>query len=201
MLDRRGRQALLVLEDGTVLPGRGLRRGGGGSGGGRLQHGYVRLPGDPHRSLLQGTDRRDDLPADRQYRDQPGRHGVGGIHLEGFVIREYEECASNWRCRETLKEYLKRNESSASKGSTRVRWRGGSASPAPMRGSCPRRRRRGPGRTRRACPCRDRGRDSSRRSNPIRDTPWDEDPGRLGPSAMSSEGDGLHVVVLWIAAP
>ena len=70
------------------LPGRGLCRGGRGPGRGRLQHGDDRLPGDPHRPLLQGADRRDDLPADRQHRDQPGGHGVGrnpsgGIHRPG----------------------------------------------------------------------------------------------------------------------
>jgi carbamoyl-phosphate synthase small subunit len=32
-----------------------------------------------------------------------------GIHLEGFVVREYEEYPSNWRCRETLKAFLERN--------------------------------------------------------------------------------------------
>jgi carbamoyl-phosphate synthase small subunit len=32
-----------------------------------------------------------------------------GIHLEGFIVREYEEYPSNWRCRETLKSFLERN--------------------------------------------------------------------------------------------
>ena len=32
-----------------------------------------------------------------------------GIHLEGFVVREYEEYPSNWRCRETLKAFLERH--------------------------------------------------------------------------------------------
>src|SRR5512146_3398303 len=31
-----------------------------------------------------------------------------GIHLEGFVVREYEAYPSNWRCRETLKAFLER---------------------------------------------------------------------------------------------
>jgi carbamoyl-phosphate synthase small subunit len=29
-----------------------------------------------------------------------------GIHLEGFVVKEYHPCPSNWRSRQTLKEFL-----------------------------------------------------------------------------------------------
>ncbi len=83
MLGTRGRKALLVLEDGSTYRGAAFAGEGEVLGEVVFNTGMSRLPGDPHRPLLQGADRRDDLPADRQHRDQPGGHGVGGDPSRG----------------------------------------------------------------------------------------------------------------------
>ena len=65
--------AKLALEDGTVFTGRNFGAAGTSRRRSRLQHLDDRLSGDPHRSILQGPDRHDDLPADRELRHQsPG---------------------------------------------------------------------------------------------------------------------------------
>ena len=72
--------AVLALADGTVFRGRAFgaaRRGGGRA---RLQHQHDGLPGDPHRPVVRGAARRDDVPRDRQRRRQPrGRRVAAAV--------------------------------------------------------------------------------------------------------------------------
>ena len=70
------RKALLVLADGTAYEGSLLRLRGGVLWRGRLQYRHDRVPGSAHGSILQGTDRHDDVSGDRQHGDQPGGHRI-----------------------------------------------------------------------------------------------------------------------------
>ncbi|MHB8909111.1 MAG: glutamine-hydrolyzing carbamoyl-phosphate synthase small subunit [Syntrophales bacterium] len=104
------RQALLVLEDGTVY------RGGAFAGRGEVLGEVV---------FNTGMTGYQEILTDPSYKGQIvvmtcpliGNTGINyedmesaGIHLEGFAVREYEEYPSNWRCRESLKSFLERHE-------------------------------------------------------------------------------------------
>ena len=77
--------ALLVLENGRVFEGTGVRRPGRDRGRGGVQHRPHRLPGDPHRSVLRRTDRGHDRATDRQHRRQRPRPrgGRAGLRRPG----------------------------------------------------------------------------------------------------------------------
>jgi carbamoyl-phosphate synthase small subunit len=102
------RQALLVLEDGSVY------RGAAFAGKGEVLGEVV---------FNTGMTGYQEILTDPSYKGQIvvmtcpliGNTGINfedmesdGIHLEGFVVREYEEYPSNWRCRESLKSFLER---------------------------------------------------------------------------------------------
>jgi len=109
MLRKEKREALLVLEDGTVY--RGAAFAGQGEVLGEVvfntgMTGYQEVLTDPSYKgqivamtypLIGNTGiNPEDMESDR-------------IHLEGIVIREYQEYASNWRCRQDLKSFLESN--------------------------------------------------------------------------------------------
>ncbi len=104
------RQALLVLEDGSVY------RGAAFAGKGEVLGEVV---------FNTGMTGYQEILTDPSYKGQIvvmtcpliGNTGINyedmesaGIHLEGFVVREYEEYPSNWRCRESLKKFLEAHD-------------------------------------------------------------------------------------------
>jgi carbamoyl-phosphate synthase small subunit len=106
MLGKDKRQALLVLEDGTVYKGKAFA--GEGEVMGEVvfntgMTGYQEILTDPSYKgqivamtypLIGNTGiNREDMESDN-------------LHLEGFVVREYQEYASNWRSRQDLKSFL-----------------------------------------------------------------------------------------------
>jgi len=106
MLGDRKRRALLVLEDGTVY--RGTAFAGAGEALGEVvfntgMTGYQEILTDPSYKgqivamtypLIGNTGiNREDMESDN-------------LHLEGFVVREYQDYASNWRSRQDLKSFL-----------------------------------------------------------------------------------------------
>ena len=108
-LGSKRNQALLVLEDGSVY------RGAAFAGKGEVLGEVV---------FNTGMTGYQEILTDPSYKGQIvvmtcpliGNTGINfedmesaGIHLEGFVVREYEEYPSNWRCRETLKAFLERH--------------------------------------------------------------------------------------------
>ncbi len=106
MLGKTKRQALLVLEDGAVYRGTAFARGGEVMGEvvfNTGMTGYQEILTDPSYKgqivamtypLIGNTGiNAEDMESDN-------------LHLEGFVVREYQEYASNWRSRQTLKSFL-----------------------------------------------------------------------------------------------
>jgi len=106
MLGKEKRQALLVLEDGTVY--RGAAFAGQGEVLGEVvfntgMTGYQEILTDPSYKgqivamtypLIGNTGiNTEDMESDN-------------LHLEGFVVREYQDYASNWRSRQDLKSFL-----------------------------------------------------------------------------------------------
>ena len=69
-------KAILALEDGSVFHGEGFGAQRVGLRRGLLQHLDDRLPGNPHRPVLQRPDRHDDLSAHRQLRRQRRGRGI-----------------------------------------------------------------------------------------------------------------------------
>ncbi len=109
MLGARGRQALLVLEDGSTY--RGAAFAGEGEVLGEVvfntgMSGYQEILTDPS---YKGQIVAMTYPLIGNTGINPEDMESAGIHLEGFVVREYEEYPSNWRCRETLKAFLERH--------------------------------------------------------------------------------------------
>jgi carbamoyl-phosphate synthase small subunit len=109
-LGSKRHQALLVLEDGSVY------RGAAFAGKGEVMGEIV---------FNTGMTGYQEILTDPSYKGQIvvmtcpliGNTGINfedmesaGIHLEGFVVREYEEYPSNWRCRQSLKTFLEANE-------------------------------------------------------------------------------------------
>ncbi len=103
---RRKPSALLVLEDGSVFPGRAF------AGGGEVLGEVV---------FNTGMTGYQEVLTDPSYKGQivamtyplVGNTGINpedmesvGIHLEGFLVREYQERPSNWRADRSLKEFL-----------------------------------------------------------------------------------------------
>ena len=102
-------KALIALEDGTCFEGRSAGLAGEQEGRDRVQHEHDGLPGDPDGPVVQGADRDDDLPLDRQLRRQRGGRGVRRPEGRGFVAREFSKITSNHRAKEGLLDYLSRH--------------------------------------------------------------------------------------------
>ena len=99
-------------------------RVGEARGRGRLQHQHDRLPGDPHRSVLRGADRRDDVSRDRQRRREPrGRRVAAAVRARLRRARVPRRAVAAGAREESLGAYLARHGTSrASRASTRARW-------------------------------------------------------------------------------
>ena len=109
MLGTKGRKALLVLEDGSTYPGAAFA--GEGEVLGEVvfntgMSGYQEILTDPS---YKGQIVAMTYPLIGNTGINPEDMESAGIHLEGFIVREYEEYPSNWRCRETLKAFLERH--------------------------------------------------------------------------------------------
>ena len=99
MLGKDERQALLVLEDGSVY--RGAAFAGKGEVLGEVvfntgMTGYQEILTDPS---YKGQIVAMTYPLIGNTGINPEDMESAGIHLEGFIVREYEEYPSNWRCR------------------------------------------------------------------------------------------------------
>ena len=109
MLGKEKRQAFLVLEDGTIYRGKAFA--GQGEVFGEVifntgMSGYQEILTDPS---YKGQIVAMTYPLIGNTGINPEDMESAGLHLEGFVVREYEEYPSNWRCRETLKAFLERH--------------------------------------------------------------------------------------------
>lgn len=106
---RRQRSALLVLEDGSVY------RGNAFAGGGEVFGEVV---------FNTGMTGYQEILTDPSYKEQIvvmtypliGNYGIndedmesGDIHLEGLIVKEYQDFPSNWRSRKSLKTFLEEN--------------------------------------------------------------------------------------------
>ena len=99
--------AKLALEDGTVYTGRAFGARGETLRRGRLQHQHDRLPGSPHRSVLQGPDRHHDLSAHRQLRHQRRGPRIGaGRRSRASSSANWPAIPSNFRSHGSLDAYL-----------------------------------------------------------------------------------------------
>jgi carbamoyl-phosphate synthase small subunit len=103
---RRKPSALLVLEDGSVFPG--LAFAGGGEVLGEVvfntgMTGYQEVLTDPS---YKGQIVAMTYPLVGNTGINPEDMESAGIHLEGFLVREYQERPSNWRADRSLKEFL-----------------------------------------------------------------------------------------------
>jgi carbamoyl-phosphate synthase small subunit len=99
-------QALLVLEDGSVY--RGYAFAGSGEALGEVvfntgMTGYQEVITDPS---YKGQIVTMTYPLIGNYGINPEDMESAGIHLEGFVVKEYQSRPSNWRSRQSLKAFL-----------------------------------------------------------------------------------------------
>ncbi|OHE32057.1 MAG: carbamoyl phosphate synthase small subunit [Syntrophus sp. RIFOXYC2_FULL_54_9] len=106
MFEKRRKTALLVLDDGSVY--RGLAFAGSGEMLGEVvfntgMTGYQEIVTDPS---YKGQIVVMTYPLIGNTGINPEDMESAGIHLEGFVIREYQDTPSNWRSREDLKTFL-----------------------------------------------------------------------------------------------
>jgi carbamoyl-phosphate synthase small subunit len=110
MFGRGRKQALLVLEDGSVY--RGNVFAGKGEVLGEVvfntgMTGYQEILTDPS---YKGQIVAMTYPLIGNTGINPEDMESAGIHLEGFIVREHEEPPSNWRSRQSLKEFLEAHE-------------------------------------------------------------------------------------------
>jgi len=103
---RRQDPALLVLEDGSTY--RGYAFAGSGETLGEVvfntgMTGYQEVITDPS---YKGQIVTMTYPLIGNYGINPEDMESGGIHLEGFIVKEYQPYPSNWRSRTSLKEFL-----------------------------------------------------------------------------------------------
>jgi carbamoyl-phosphate synthase small subunit len=106
MLGKGRKPALLVLEDGTIY--RGEAFAGKGEVLGEVvfntgMTGYQEILTDPS---YKGQIVMMTYPLIGNTGINPEDMESAGIHLEGFIVREYEDFPSNWRSRESLKAFL-----------------------------------------------------------------------------------------------
>lgn len=106
MLLQKKPRAILVLEDGSVY--RGYAFASAGETLGEVvfntgMTGYQEIITDPS---YKGQIVTMTYPLIGNYGINPEDMESGGIHLEGFIVREYQPHPSNWRSRMTLKDFL-----------------------------------------------------------------------------------------------
>ncbi|MEN6319211.1 MAG: glutamine-hydrolyzing carbamoyl-phosphate synthase small subunit [Syntrophaceae bacterium] len=103
---RKQQPALLVLEDGSTYHGRAFASSGETLGEvvfNTGMTGYQEVITDPS---YKGQIVTMTYPLIGNYGINPEDMESGGIHLEGFIVKEYQPQPSNWRSRMTLKEFL-----------------------------------------------------------------------------------------------
>lgn len=98
--------ALLVLEDGTTFPGSAFA--GDGEVLGEVvfntgMTGYQEILTDPS---YQGQIVTMTYPLIGNYGVNPDDMESAAIHLEGFIVKEYQPHPSNWRCRAPLRDFI-----------------------------------------------------------------------------------------------
>jgi len=106
----RKKQALLVLEDGTIC--RGYAFAGSGEVLGEVvfntgMTGYQEVITDPS---YKGQIVAMTYPLVGNYGINPEDMESGGIHLEGFIVKEYQPHPSNWRSRQSLRDFLEAHD-------------------------------------------------------------------------------------------
>ena len=106
----RKKQAFLVLEDGTIY--RGYVFAGSGEVLGEVvfntgMTGYQEVITDPS---YKGQIVTMTYPLVGNYGINPEDMESGGIHLEGFIVREYQPNPSNWRSRRSLRDFLESHD-------------------------------------------------------------------------------------------
>jgi len=109
MFEKRQKTALLVLDDGSVY--RGEAFAGAGEMLGEVvfntgMTGYQEIVTDPS---YKGQIVVMTYPLIGNTGINPDDMESAGIHLEGFIVREYQDIPSNWRSREDLKTFLERH--------------------------------------------------------------------------------------------
>lgn len=105
-LSRKRPPAILVLEDGSVYHGYAFAASGETLGEvvfNTGMTGYQEIITDPS---YKGQIVTMTYPLIGNYGINPEDMESGGIHLEGFIVREYQPHPSNWRSRMTLKDFL-----------------------------------------------------------------------------------------------
>ncbi|MDP3097427.1 MAG: carbamoyl-phosphate synthase domain-containing protein, partial [Syntrophales bacterium] len=110
MFGKGRKQALLVLEDGSVY--RGNVFAGKGEVLGEVvfntgMTGYQEILTDPS---YKGQIVAMTCPLIGNTGINPEDMESAGIHLEGFIVREHEDPPSNWRSRRSLKDFLEAHE-------------------------------------------------------------------------------------------
>lgn len=103
---RKDRQALLILEDGSVF--QGFAFAGAGETLGEVvfntgMSGYQEIITDPS---YKGQIVTMTYPLIGNYGINDEDMESAGLHLEGFIVKEYQPHASNWRMTKTLKTFL-----------------------------------------------------------------------------------------------
>jgi carbamoyl-phosphate synthase small subunit len=103
---RQQKPAILVLEDGSVFPGYAFA--GSGETAGEVvfntgMTGYQEVITDPS---YKGQIVTMTYPLIGNYGINTDDMESGGIYLEGFIVKEYHPTPSNWRSRQSLKEFL-----------------------------------------------------------------------------------------------
>lgn len=102
-------KALIALEDGRVFEGRSFTGPGETSGEvvfNTCMTGYQEVLTDPS---YKGQIVTMTYPLIGNYGVNPEDYESASVHLEGFIVREYEDAYSNWRATESLREFLKRH--------------------------------------------------------------------------------------------
>ncbi len=106
---REKKAALVILEDGSIFKGRVFAGDGDALGEvvfNTAMTGYQEVLTDPSykEQILVMT-----YPLIGNYGINDEDLESGKIHLEGFIVREYQDSPSNWRSKKTLREYLEEN--------------------------------------------------------------------------------------------
>lgn len=136
---RRRQPALLVLEDGSVYEGNAFAAGGEAFGEvvfNTAMTGYQEVITDPS---YRGQIVTMTYPLVGTYGINPEDMESDDLHLEGFIIREYQAYPSNWRSRQSLKSFLESRGKLGVEGIDTGPSPARSAPPAPCAASSPRR--------------------------------------------------------------
>ena len=109
-LMRHKRPALLVLEDGSAFPGYAFA--GSGEVLGEVvfntgMTGYQEILSDPS---YKGQIVAMTYPLIGSYGTNPDDMESAGVHMEGFVVKEYQSRPSNWRSTASLKDFLESHD-------------------------------------------------------------------------------------------